>query len=914
MFLRRIATTLILIFIASVIVSAQQLQVSGIITNSHNNKPVPYATIGIQKLNLWAISDFRGKFSFSKIPMGIIEFEVRCLGFRTQTQKLNTEANKFIVVALQPENLKLETVTVTATEKQEKGTKSLINQQAMQHIQPASFADLLQLLPGNTSVSTKMSQVSSIQLRQAATDNNTALGTAFIIDGIPVSNNANLQYIPNSGNNDKIRGRVNVTNGMDLRSISTDDIESVEIIRGVPSVAYGDLTSGAVIIKRKQGISKHKFRIKSNLKQKLLAWSKGFTISPNSGVFNFDLSYLNHTSDPSNPLEKYQRINSSLRYSNNISLFNKPLEIKTSASTIFTIDKEKVDPELNYNQPDYYKSDYTRNSLGGSALLKINKNWLQQIELKLRGSIVNTKLVRERIVRPVGPTPVPQVGVIGVHDSEYLPDVYLAQSVVDGAPANLYSALIFSGQFPFIPWINTFKMGTEWSWDKNLGKGEQTDPSRPIFPGSWNVNPRNFSTIPSIQRLSNYFEEQITIPIKKHQLKLQAGVRTITPLNISSKYYLSGKTFIDPRINLTWKMPTLTIANKPVSVNWHIGTGWHTKLPVIAQLYPNEIYRSIIQLNYYSQNPDLRRLNLYSYKKDPTNYDLKPARNRKFELGLRIKYNKASLSITAFDEYMSSGFTSRRTYHSVKYTDYIAGSVPSTGLTAPPALSLFDYKVKQRLFNYSSTANAAYMRKQGIEYTLKLPKWKALHTTVTINGAYFKTRYDNSLPVTYKPSQVINNEPYPYVGIYSSSRSSKIYRHFNTRFLLETHIPRLRMVATTSLQSVWFKNHNNLKTDKFPISYIDAAGVEHPFTSNDANDLLLSYLVLKFPKQYLEPDKTPISMSLNFKLTKELGNQLSLAFYVHNLLDYNPSYKNKYGGTVYRTASPSFGMEINIKI
>ncbi len=31
-----------------------------------------------------------------------------------------------------------------------------------------------------------------------------------------------------------------------MRSISTDDIESVEVVRGIPSAEYGNLTSGMI--------------------------------------------------------------------------------------------------------------------------------------------------------------------------------------------------------------------------------------------------------------------------------------------------------------------------------------------------------------------------------------------------------------------------------------------------------------------------------------------------------------------------------------------------------------------------------------------------------------------------------------------------------------------------------------------
>ncbi|MFR7824841.1 MAG: TonB-dependent receptor plug domain-containing protein [Odoribacter splanchnicus] len=52
--------------------------------------------------------------------------------------------------------------------------------------------------------------------------------------------------------------------GVDVRAISTDNIESIEVIRGIPSVEYGDLTSGAVIINSKAGREPFRLRFKTN--------------------------------------------------------------------------------------------------------------------------------------------------------------------------------------------------------------------------------------------------------------------------------------------------------------------------------------------------------------------------------------------------------------------------------------------------------------------------------------------------------------------------------------------------------------------------------------------------------------------------------------------------------------------------
>ena len=49
-----------------------------------------------------------------------------------------------------------------------------------------------------------------------------------------------------------------------MRTISTDNIEKVEIIRGIPSVAYGNVANGAVIIQRKMNESPLSARFKAD--------------------------------------------------------------------------------------------------------------------------------------------------------------------------------------------------------------------------------------------------------------------------------------------------------------------------------------------------------------------------------------------------------------------------------------------------------------------------------------------------------------------------------------------------------------------------------------------------------------------------------------------------------------------------
>ena len=157
---------------------------------------------------------------------------------------------------LEAEISRLGEVVVTAQESRGLTSASTIGKHAMEHLQPSSFADLLELLPGGRAETPSLSTPNVIHIREAASGGSqymtSSLGTQFMVDGAPISTNANMQYV--SGAWDSESTYRDFTNaGVDMRSLSTDDIEKVEIVRGIASVEYGDLTSGLVKIERKKG-------------------------------------------------------------------------------------------------------------------------------------------------------------------------------------------------------------------------------------------------------------------------------------------------------------------------------------------------------------------------------------------------------------------------------------------------------------------------------------------------------------------------------------------------------------------------------------------------------------------------------------------------------------------------------------
>lgn len=129
----------------------------------------------------------------------------------------------------------------------------------------------------------------------------TSMGTAFVVDGAPINTDANIQSIPASTTSDP-ESRRDITNrGVDMRTISTDNIESVEIVRGIPSAEYGNLTSGVVNIKRIARATPFTARLKVDEYSKLFSFGKGLALGKH--VLNIDAGWLDSKTDPRDNLE-----------------------------------------------------------------------------------------------------------------------------------------------------------------------------------------------------------------------------------------------------------------------------------------------------------------------------------------------------------------------------------------------------------------------------------------------------------------------------------------------------------------------------------------------------------------------------------------------------------------------------------
>lgn len=905
----------------------RERQLRVVLTDAENGDPLIHAICRLYADSLHyttAMTDVEGIGCFTGMHPGIYRLKVYYMGqlHSLGDIRVRDDAVQTVRVPFRYDPIRLGEVVVTASESKGLSTTSTIGQEAIRHIQPSSISDLLELLPGGRSSDPDFASPQTIRLREATpvsdNYNTSSLGTQFLVDGVPVSNDANLQYTPATSS----YGSSFVNSGVDMRSISTDDIESVEVVRGIPSVEYGDLTSGMVKVNRKKGGTDLSARFKADMSSKLFYLGKGLEWGTTDKLTaNIGLNYLDAKSDPRNVRQNYNRLTGSLRI-NKVWDTNTRYRYDLGGSLDYTgsFDKQKSDENLDTGGDsetplETYRSSYNRVALATNFRLssKAEDSFFRSFDATVSLTAERDVIDRWKYVVLTSDVPLSTNLDEGEHDATVVPSRYEATLRVEGKPFYGYAKAVASfglnrGRSSF-----GFKAGGDWSMSKNYGDGTVFDPTHP-FSVDMNMRPRSFNALPAMHQTALFLENNSTLRMGRFSLEWMAGLRGQTLLHIGSSYALQGKVYLDPRSNLRLNLPSFKLAGDPVRISLGGGTGLHTKMPTMDQLFPELIYYDIVQMNYWSSDESKRRINLRVFKIDPTNYSLKAARNFKWEVRGDVEWKGYSLSVTYFQEDMKSGFRSSSLPMSLVYKDYDESAIDSESLTGPPSLETTPYELDTLLTTHTYTTNGSRTQKKGVEFTLTTPRIKPLRTKFTITGAWFRTVYSNSQPEYYKPSRVVNGSSYPYIGYYENE-DGYVRELSNTNFTADTQIPRLGLIFSTSFQCQWYTGSRSKWKNPYPIEYIDKNNVRHPFTEEDATDGVLSALVREYNSRLYDYIRVPFSMNINLKATKTLyHDKIALAVFVNRILDYTPSYTNRYGTVVRREVDPYFGMELNFKL
>ena len=667
------------------------------------------------------------------------------------------------------------------------------------------------------------------------------------------------------------------------------------------------------MIKRRLKPTPLEARLKADYYGKLASVSKGFSLG--NTMMMADIGFLDSRADPRDHYGNFKRITASVRTDYN------PGDLRLTFAVDYSgnIDKAKNDPDIETLPEDSYSASYHDVAMRNAMVWTPSqgRGIVKTVEFAMNASMAFDRIERTRFTQLDRDRVAITTYEPGVTDGIFLPYKYVASLTVDGKPFNAFATLSTDLKFHTGAVSHTAVGGVEWQMSKNFGKGEIYDLLRPLSPYSSSTRPRRFSDIPAIQQLSAYAENNASFNAGASKVLFRVGVRLTGMPGISSRYYIHGRVFADPRANLQWTFPAIDIAGNPLTFDVTAGVGLMTKMPTSSYLYPDKIYIDFTQLNYWNSNPDFRRINVRTYIEDPTNYDLRPARNFKKEVRLGVDYNDNYLAVTYFRENMTSGF--RNMYRCVPYTfdKYDASSIDGTQLQGPPSIENLPSVPDTVLTLYGTTANGSRTFKEGVEFTFSSRRISCIHTRVTVNGAWFRTRYENSMAGFQgaNSNTVIGNVPVnnKFMGYYEWAERY-VREQFNTNITIDTDIPKLGLRFSITPECTWFTASKNDPINGTPSAYMDATGTMHPFTPECANDAWLSNLVRHYNETTFTRSVSPFFMYLNLKATKTFGRHVKAALFIDRLLDIVPDYYRN-GMLVRRSASsPYFGMEINLSI
>ena len=397
----------------------KKVSIEGTVMEYNTKEPIAGCVVSIPTLELWVVTDAKGRFRMPSVTTGSYTIEATCLGYEPLSYKVTVSASiGALSLRLKESSLQLNTVTVTAQRGRSINSSSTIDRQAMDHLQATSVKDVMQLLPGvltaNPELTNSTSNFVGIRdLPNSMTDgkdansiNSSSVGV--YVDGAVVNNSAMLM-----GGKAAAFGQ-QTSRGIDMRTISTDNIESIEVIRGVASAEYGNMSAGAVVVKTKQGRTPYEIRVKTVPDTKAVSLTKGYALGSDKGFLNASIDYANAMKDIRTVEESYDRGTFSVGYTNTFNRDRTPFQFNAKVSGYLSRGTTKADPD-NISQAERKELDDRNLSINLNGSWLLNKSWITSLKY-----VFNTSMTRQYARQQMAPSALGVANPGALENGEYL--------------------------------------------------------------------------------------------------------------------------------------------------------------------------------------------------------------------------------------------------------------------------------------------------------------------------------------------------------------------------------------------------------------------------------------------------------------------------------------------------------------
>ena len=861
----------------------------GIVVDLQTLKPLKNVIVKIQKTSAVAITDANGGFTLNKIPVGsyILEFikdEYQTLILPRQviepgkttmvraelTAGSGAEADVFYIGGIEitaekellPE--KLETVTQ-------------IKASDIEHIQATSLGDVLDLVPGvEMRNQPALKEPVKAMIRDPRTsDSFTSFGAKIIIDDIPISNNSNLQGPLLSG------VYTGTANGVDLREIPADNIQSVEVIRGIAPANYGDYVGGIINVNTKSSPKPtHRLKGKNNPDTKELNMGGSFPLGKTGINYNINWGYSEQ--DIRKDYDNTQRLAAQLSFKNKFLNNKMKMNNQFKYSTLFEeIHQNPDDPDALESINKGYRFIY-----GNKFSFQVDPISILKSNLYINYRRVNSYKQHRRMADNRVTSLLLQPGTtVGI--KQYGPYVYRYSTI--GDEVNIGYELEWKRNFFTGSYLHNISIGNDLQYDDNFGKGRTFDLLSPSNPGD---RPRPFDDVPGTLQHSIYFNDQITGKLWK-EFTLNLGMRyeryTTGRYNKIQFFKSKNGAFLNPRINFVYFLGK----NSQV----RIGYGKSSKSPSLSYIYSDPEYLDVLDIVPINDTLLVRDSLVTTYVFETANPALKGYQEEKVELSLDQQIGDFGLSLTGF--YSRRSDQPIREFHPYLYFKYNRPNFPSSEGESI-ADTLMDV--------YYTRINGGWSKFDGVEFTVRTRRIKKLNMDFRFNATYHHVK---------SGAEGLN------WGTIRSDFAIPIYNRITkwTQKLLLTYqvnyISRILGIwVSMTAQQVPHYRHKWLGfADTLAVAYYDGPSdqiIQIP-ESERMNPEYENYRLTRNPLDYMTyiyPNK----WIFNIRLSKSLFKGAEVSLYVNNFLDDRAFYEQqKYPGH-YRSRNPEifYGIEFSM--
>lgn len=853
----------------------KNLVLNGIVRDN-KDQYLDFATIFCEETQLYSITDEKGKFSIS-VPTSLNQINIRITSIGKKSEERKIDKKDFlniINIVLVENSLTLKEVQISSSYSKSKNSISSItfNEESIERIQAFSLMDVLNTLPGKQLIAPNINTSQTLTLRNTLGGTyglNNSLGIPIIVDGVTLSNDGNMQSRPitQRGMGGSVLPATNGSfandvpfRGIDLREIPVESIEKIEVIQGVASAEYGELTDGAIIIERKAGKSPLQFTTNINAGSTNYSLNKGFNLPNKLGGLTTDFNYAISNSDPRDKFQEYRRYSASVRWQYNI---NKSIRNKLNIDYNRKIDEGKLDPDDGTRREYYSNQDGVR--LSNNTNLKISSKYLNNINLTLSYSVANQDSYSQFFLNqaPKGYT---AKDTTGIYEGTVLGGQYLAVEQIVGKPITASGNLRFTSLLNIGNTYHTLTYGLNSNYTNNGGKGIVYDPDRPrtVNLNSTNIRPYSFELTPSMINSGAYITDNIGYKIFGKNINSNLGVRFDSQ---------NGSFSFQPRLS--------TQINLNKEWNFGLTYGISTKSPTLAQIYPPPAWIDIPLI--FALNSDAALYLVYTKKFQSTNPDLKPSKSSQGEFTLNFNNKTFSSRLNAFYKGSRNGFNSVKRYQSI--------TLPNYNFNYDAALKKFIYAENGTYTNYFQNSfysifNVLSSDSYGFDWGVAINKISAINTSLSTSTSFIISKETSPVAdVMHLTAPVVINGHNINHGLYQPLSNDKRYV-LTSKLNSTTHISKIGFVVMTNTDFYWVNTRKSQYTSTLQpaIGYLDQNMQQVFFKMEQTSPIPPRNLNLTGTDQKL------IYAIFSMSVAKEINKRIRIAITSYNTFNFRPEY------------------------